>query len=382
MQSQKHKARKDGRIRASKFIGYDKDGKEKRKYVYAHSEKELEKKMLDLNVNIVTGEFIEDDKITLGQWANLWYNNYIDGKGYKTAAMYKTAIDNHIIPEIGHMRLKDIKPMNLQGLLNRKGKEGLTRTQEIIRLTLKQMMDLAIENDYLVKNPAKKLKVTEFEKEVREPLTDTEMEIVEKANLTLKQKAFVYIGLYAGPRCGEILALTKNDIKGGVIKIRKTTVFKGNKTELQNWPKSAAGNRDIEIVDKLKTVLDEYVKTVKGIYLFQGEKKEGLMTQAAYRCMWDSIWKKCNRAAGGSSEVIAFRKITSHFLRHTFATMLYYAGVDMLQAQYLLGHESPDITMKIYTHLDKKKSAPTQKINLYLSSINYHGVKSGSEHFC
>lgn len=45
--------------------------------------------------------------------------------------------------------------------------------------------------------------------------------------------------------------------------------------------------------------------------------------------------------------------ITAHGLRHTFATMLYLAGVDILTAKDQLGHADIKTTLEIYTHLDK-----------------------------
>ena len=58
---------------------------------------------------------------------------------------------------------------------------------------------------------------------------------------------------------------------------------------------------------------------------------------------------------------------TAHWLRHTFITMMYFAGIDMLTAKEQAGHEDIKTTMDIYTHLDtgfKKKSM--QKLDDFL----------------
>ena len=54
--------------------------------------------------------------------------------------------------------------------------------------------------------------------------------------------------------------------------------------------------------------------------------------------------------------------------RHTYATNLYYAGVDIKTAQYYLGHASLNVTLEIYTHLQKEKAevSEVEKINNYL----------------
>jgi hypothetical protein len=52
-------------------------------------------------------------------------------------------------------------------------------------------------------------------------------------------------------------------------------------------------------------------------------------------------------------EKLIVRHISAHQLRHTFCTMLYYAGFDVLQMQYLMGHDDIKTTLNTYTHLNK-----------------------------
>lgn len=91
-----------------------------------------------------------------------------------------------------------------------------------------------------------------------------------------------------------------------------------------------------------------------------------LMTETAFRRFWQKIMRELNLAAGGTNGRIQCLKIsqdiTTHMFRHTYATSLYYAGVDVKTAQYLLGHASIEMTMNIYTHLsiDKNFNAASQ----------------------
>lgn len=47
--------------------------------------------------------------------------------------------------------------------------------------------------------------------------------------------------------------------------------------------------------------------------------------------------------------------LTFHSLRHTYASILYANDVDIKTAQRLMGHASPETTMKIYTHIGRSK---------------------------
>lgn len=372
----KRKRRKDGRLKDYVFLGYHADGTENRKYVYAYTEKELDQKLLELKMTIAKGEFISNDSVTLKEWADVWLKTYKAGKEYKTYQMYDVTIRNHIVKELGHLKLVDLKPFHIQGLINNRYKQGLTKTLRNIKLTLNQMFEQAIENELMIKNPAKRVEIPRVDKEDRRPLTDEELKYLDLAEFTLKEKAFVCVCTYAGLRRGEALALTKNDIKKGVISVTKTIVFKNNQPELKNHTKTDAGMREVPIIEELKSVLDAFVKTVKGIYLFQPQKSNGLMTETAFRSMWSCIWRKLNKAAGGKHDVIAYAKITPHMLRHTYATMLYYAGVDIKMAQYLMGHASAETTLEIYTHLKMKESAPSKKLNKYISQLKKDNKKA------
>ena len=83
------------------------------------------------------------------------------------------------------------------------------------------------------------------------------------------------------------------------------------------------------------------------------------MTQMAFRRMWEKVVK-----------AIGF-PLHPHMLRHTYATNLYYAGIDLRTAQYLLGHGSIQMTAQIYTHLGRKDGmAAADKINAQFASIS------------
>ena len=62
-------------------------------------------------------------------------------------------------------------------------------------------------------------------------------------------------------------------------------------------------------------------------------------------------------------------RFTAHNLRHTYATMLYKAGVDVLTAKEQLGHADIKTTLNIYTHLDREyKRRTMDKLDQYLDA--------------
>ena len=64
-----------------------------------------------------------------------------------------------------------------------------------------------------------------------------------------------------------------------------------------------------------------------------------------------------------------------HMLRHTYATILYKAGIDLKTAQYLMGHSDIKMTANIYMHIENGVTASAaNKLNNFLS-----GSQNGSQ---
>jgi len=142
---------------------------------------------------------------------------------------------------------------------------------------------------------------------------------------------------YTGMREGELLALTPEDIprdRAVIIVNKNYAVVEGR--ELILTPKTKRSDRVITIHDQLHKQLLEYID---GLYLDQDERifsftKSGLTSEFKRR-MSDS----------------GNHKIRIHYLRHSHASMLINMGVPIQAISERLGHESPDITLRVYAHL-------------------------------
>ena len=101
------------------------------------------------------------------------------------------------------------------------------------------------------------------------------------------------------------------------------------------------------------------------------------MSGAAYKSAWDSFMNHLNIKAGGQNacgpkhpRIQVIDRITAHMLRHTYATILFDAGVDVKSAQKFLGHADIEVTLSIYTHLSKfKEDQAIKALNDHLTSV-------------
>lgn len=228
-------------------------------------------------------------------------------------------------------------------------------------------------------NFSSELDLSPYKAEEKRTLTPEEWAALENAKLTKKERCFVYLELYGGFRREEILTLMKKDIdiKNRKISINKAIAFKNNRPILK-VPKTYDSKRTNTIIEPLLCVLQEYRKEIKGLYLFT-KKDGGLITESSYRKMWESIRKKINVSAGRTEKERGVSSLTSHILRHTYTTNLYYAGVDLKTAQKLMGHSSLKMLMEIYTHYDETQDDSAAKMEAYIEKQGILGQSKISQ---
>ena len=354
----KYSRRADGRYEAAVTIIID--GEKKKKHLYAKTVRELDDKIAEVRAQANRGGVVDDRAVTLGEWAELWLERKKLSVSYNTYHGYENSVRVHIVPMLRDIRLKDLKKHHLQSVLDVLIKEGKLPTAEKVRITIGQLIDEAVDNDYIYKNIAKNLSLPTKKAKEKRALTAQEQDALNTADLSPMQKAFVDTLLCTGIRRGEALALGKDDINldKKTITINKTLIFGKNQSTIQLNPKTLAGVREIPIPDKLCIELAELLEDV-GEVVFSKQNGER-MTRTGFRRFWEQIKKNVEKSTG----VALGADVTPHLFRHTYATKLFHAGVDVKTAQYLLGHSSVSVTLGIYTHLDK------QNVNTFADKVN------------
>lgn len=205
-------------------------------------------------------------------------------------------------------------------------------------------------------NPCKQITLSKSitkNKTKREKASDKDEKEIPKHTDTLFG-ILAYLYLTTGCRRGEAVALQPDDvdIKNLYIHIDKTVEWIGQHPQIKNTPKTEAGIRDIPISKKLADLLSPYMNQE---YIFLNDKGQ-LITDGQFTKGWN-LYKK---ATGISC--------TPHELRHSYATMLFDAGVDVKTAQLWLGHKDINTTLAIYTHLSSSKlEETTKKYRKYLA---------------
>ena len=336
-------------------IGYDENGRHIRKWVYARTITELERKIFDVKCDIATGKNLLTEDTRFGEYAEMWLETYKANRGVNTRQMYEHLVRKQF-ESLHAMRLVDIKPMHLQALIN--DHSDLTRTCEQMRMTLRQIFKQAIDDDMITKNPAASLELPRRVKKEKRALTPEEKAAVKSADLTDRERAFLMIAYGCGLRPGEIYALTWQDIdfKKNVINVNKSIVFIKNHTPQVSYPKTNKSIRSVEMPRIVIEALKKYRSSTISLKLFAGRKAD-YMTMTGYADFWARIKKKIEAALGHPTD------LTLYCFRHNYCSELYYSNITLKEAQRLLGHTSYRMIMEIYAHLDAKKEDTVAKLN-------------------
>lgn len=315
-----------------------------RKYFRAKTQAELDEKVLKAQILVKSGVDICSEE-TFAHFSQMWYDLY--KKPYlreNSLNSIKYVLNQHILPYIGGCRLRDINPMQIQAIMA--GLAGKSNSlQAKVLMNLRSIFNVAAENGLIAKSPVSTmLKPTGKTTQEKGTLTAGECNTLLTRVQNTRARTFVLTALHTGMRRGEILGLQWKDIdfKKKVIHVQHNAVVKEGETTVSEDMKTKASKRNLPLSEELEKWLAERKKTSHSQYVIAMENHKPL-TKSAYRSMWKLVERE-----------LPDIHVTAHILRHTYITRLFEAGLDVKEIQYLAGHSTMDMTLKVYTHYDRR----------------------------
>lgn len=286
--------------------------------------------------------------------------------------MYQHQINKVICPVIGGKLLREVTLDDLKDVLATRAHLS-HRSQEDTVQILKQIFSAAADADAIPKDPSIKLKAGGKPAAKKQALTDAQQAQLLAAVQGLKVEPCVMLGLYTGMRRGEICGLRWScvhlDGAAPFIEVRRACRWPDKvHPEVSDDLKSPAALRDIPIPPQLVEYLNGMKKDlpvkddekVGKRYVYCGDKGKPV-SYSTFRRRWDTIKTRSTASGRGLGEKIPKHKVTvtldfmptPHILRHTYVTRLVLSKMDLKRVQYLAGHADPEITLQIYTSLQK-----------------------------
>lgn len=352
-------------------VGYKPDGSRKFITKQSASKQEVLDWMTNTQNNVKNKTFIEPTSLTLEQWIWNWMTVYkLNSVSHNTYTRYLSLINNHILPEIYKIKLKDLTKIQLQNIYNRIMEKGLAyESMKHVHTVFNQALQCAVDENLIAQNCAIGLN-----KGKKETIEEVQVLTREEQQLIIENLPFNPLGvlirtaLGTGARLGELLGLSWEDIdfENNIIHIRnglkKDKVFSedGKKIVKHYFVlgplKTKKSKRDIPINEATASTLKKY-KLVQRAFIDDKTVVPKMVFLNSKGNYWDP--SKVRKAYKNYLASIGIPYIKFHALRHTFATRILEENVQPKVAQELLGHSTVSITMDIYSHVlpDVKREA-------------------------
>lgn len=344
-------------------LGFKPDGKPNRKTVYGKTKAEVAEKLRALAFKYGAGACYDPSTMRLKEWIEFWIDNFkkLNLKP-KTLEVYKQVINCHVVPNLGHITLKNLTTMHLQRLVNEKFQGGLS-TGSIRKMhnIISSSLDQALQNDMIPKNPAKSVKLpTHTQKAIKYFSEGEQKRFFEAARRDELYPLFA-LAAHSGLRLGELLALNWGDIdfKNGTVSVTKDAITvedfenksgKKNITIIQDTPKTRSSIRKVPLTETATQVLKAHKQNFNNILVFC-TRNGSILNSSNVRRSFQRILD----AAG-------IEKCNFHTLRHTFVTRLFEKGISPKIISEYIGHSKVGHTLDIYTHCSQMIKADAIKV--------------------
>lgn len=324
-----------------------------RKYIRGKTQTELDRKVREAQAQLGMGININDNT-TVWEFAQVWVDVYkrpnLKPQSVKSLL---NVLNKHITPNIGAMRVRDVKPADCARVLSL-AKDLAKGTQDIIITTMRTMFSCAIENRIIAQNPVtRSIKSSGRRAKERVPLTVAQMDELCAIAMTHRDPRFyTYVLLcgYAGLRSSEALGLHMGsvDLEKGCLTVKEQYCASNGKGGTTPELKTESSYRTVPIPLSLLIHLQRLKEQGCTGYIFD-VSQPGLAKR-----YYSSLTRVCAVDANGNATGRKKRSIPvyahPHLLRHTYATRCFEAGLDIKAVQYLLGHSTLEMTMNLYVH--------------------------------
>lgn len=377
--------RKDGRYQARLTL---KDGSRKEKnFIKVTDAREW------LSEQRYTDKVFGTSDMTVDEWFWHWLQTYKEGiVADSTTKGYRNRYKGDIQSVIGHLRLSEVRKVQCQEIINSICRKGIYSegTIGLTKITLHAIFKDAVENGYILSNPADNLKINrvtmeEHEYIERRVLTRIEQRVFkEYASSTYYYNAYCLV-LETGLRVGELGGLQWQDIdfeKKCLVVKRTLLQEKARGGFYFGAPKSQNSKRTIPLTDtaisilKNQRILQSKAKAKSKNWI---KKWDGLVFTtnngnpvgaSTFRDMIIRIVNNINFDRGVMAKqmhepYVEFEHMTMHTLRHTFATRCIENGMNPKTLQKILGHSTLSLTMDLYVHcVDEQLFSEMEKMNV------------------
>ena len=256
----------------------------------------------------------------------------------RSAKKYDQLHRLYVSPRVGNLPLRQISLRDVQQLhvdMVEKMKLSPASADHAIKF-MRRALNLAVQWDYLEKNPLKNFELFMVDNQVENYLSDEQMQkllTVLRSDSNRNVCNMLMLLLSTGARLNEVLSATWKNVS-----------LEGRALKVDAIRSKSKRSRSIPLNDSAMWVLEQLDSRDTSDYLFPSPVFAKNGKDLPYTNI-TRAWYRLQKLAG--------IKIRVHDLRHGFASMLVSGGRSLYEVQQILGHSDPKVTMR-YAHLSSK----------------------------
>ena len=336
-------------------VGMDpKNGKRKQHTETHRLRKDAERRLAELIQQANNGAYVKPAKLTVAIYFRKWLEDYAQvNTRPRTFENYRSKMELHIIPTIGHLPLAGLRADHLQGLYRDLLAKPLSgRTVLHTHRAISNALNHAVRWQLVGRNVAQAVtppRPKPYEVHALEP---QDLHRILQAAKSTPYHTLLHLLAFTGLRRSEALGLRWQDVdlQIGTLRIVQALHELVDGSLIFQEPKTASGRRSVPLSQSALFALKSYKERAEATSALGGET---LSPGALVFSMPDGAPMKPRTVTQAFTRIARHLgiKVRLHDLRHTHASILLLAGVHPKAVQERLGHANIGITMDTYSHL-------------------------------
>jgi integrase len=337
-------------------------GKRRRETVYGQTKQEVQAKLLELQQRAMRGE-LDCPKMSLKNYLDFWLGSKKPSLAEQTAATY-TYFASHILKQnIAGQQLADISAWDVAQLYRTWQAAGMSpQTMHQVAVLFRSAMKEAVRMGLLHASPAHRVPLPKMPQVSARPLDPAELAALLHAAAGDPWEPLCVLALDSGCRIGELLALEWADLDTDrqLLWVRRNLIPHTQKTK---EPKTSTSRRQILLTaDSLRQLQLHRQRQLAAGYTGPLIFPNGKGHYQDHGDLHLRVWRPLLARAG-----VPARKF--HTLRHTCATLLLQAGVNIKVISERLGHADITVTLRTYAHvMPRMQETATQAMAVILNT--------------
>lgn len=305
-------------------------------------------------VNMDRGYNLLGGNITLEEYLSSWLENRQISLRKKTAHAYGRVIENHINPNLGKKRLRDLRLVEIENFYSRLVQNGLgPRTVRVIHNILHSSLAKAVRYGLIMFNPTQGASLPRYTHDEMNVLDTNQVAQFLVAAHDSPYHALFHLAITTGMRIGELLGLRWVDVQwnAGVIHVQRQMQDVPGEGSVFLEPKTNAGRRTIKLGESSLDVLRRHKRDQDFRRRVVGDRWRDMDMVFANSIGGPGVTSNIRREYKRVLELAGLPSIRFHDLRHTTASLLLNNKVPVIVVSNMLGHSKPSVTLDIYAHV-------------------------------